>query len=163
MDHSASAQFMKRPRMNSVIVFPVHDSCLSPNKDDTAVLGCHFSGTSVIAVRMPAVLATLQEHHGVGVDVCPPYSLLFFQIHKPCSHTSIALRLKIMMIKSFTFKNNFFLSLFINAFLGLCWILLLLLLWLTVCCRYCLIDCYRDGACSHFRFSRQRAMMFLVS
>ena len=27
---------------------------------------------------------------------------------------------------------NFFLSLFINAFLGICWILLLLLLWLTV-------------------------------
>ena len=96
MDHSASAQFKKRPRMNYFIVFPAYDSSLSPNKDDTAVLGCHFSVTGVMAVRMPAVLATLQEHHGVGVDVCPLYSLLFFQIHRPCSHT----------FKSFTFKNN---------------------------------------------------------
>ena len=125
MDHSASAQFMKRPRMNSVIVFPVHDSCLSPNKDETAVFGCHFSGTSVIAVRMPAVLATLQEHHGVGVDVCPPYSLLFF-------------------FRALLDSPAF-------AALANRW------------CRYCLIDCYRDGACFHFRFSCQRAMMFIFS
>ena len=46
---------------------------------------------------------------------------------------SRAVRLKIMMIKSFSFKNEFdqfFLSLFIYTFSGLCWMFLLFLLWI---------------------------------
>ena len=35
--------------MHTVIVSPVHDSCLSPNKNETVVFGCHCSGGSAHA------------------------------------------------------------------------------------------------------------------
>ena len=83
-DPSASALLKKRPRMNTVIVFLAHDSCLSPNKDTQLSL----AATAQLPVLWQC--AYLQSwphhrrHHGFGVDLCPPYSLLFFQIHKPC-------------------------------------------------------------------------------
>ena len=77
-----------------------------------------------------------------------------------------ALGLKIMMIKSFTFKNEF--DSFFSFTIYLCFFRALLdspafAALANRWCRYCLIDCYRDGACFHFRFSSQRAMMFLAS
>ena len=78
---------------------------------------------------------------------------------------SRALRLKIMMIKSFSLKMNLinfffhYLLMLFQGYVGFSCFTALANRW----CRYCLIDCYRDGACFHFRFSCQRAMMFLVS